>query len=383
MNNNIFNISNSGLFSIDVSEIKQSFEDAYKKALGDINTDTSSPIGQLIAIDTITLQNAIEQTIKIINSSSVYYAKGDFLDNIATNYGYFRKKAIPQSVTAKIQGTPNTKIPKNTIASDGENDYSLIQDLTLPESGLVYGRFVCYKQGICKAGSLQTLKIENQNLRIINETQGSPFIEEESDNDFRDRIISNFLSLRSSSLLEGLQDSLLSLPDVKDAVVLENTKSENAQVQTQTLPPHSIQIIIDGGQDHKIAEIIAKKKTLGAQTVGNTEISYVHNNYNFQYKIQRPSIQSVFLKIVYNKNKYSNKNIEDEIKKTISEYLINYPKKIGAFIRGIEFYRAFDSFKQADILDIKVSKDGKFSDFIKLNIDQIPLFNNIKVEANV
>lgn len=176
---------------------------------------------------------------------------------------------------------------------------------------------------------------------------------------------------------------MLSLPDVKDAVVLENTKSENTQVQTQTLPPHSIQIIIDGGQDHKIAEIIAKKKTLGAQTVGNTEISYVHNNYNFQYKIQRPSIQSVFLKIIYNKNKYSNKNIEDEIKKTISEYLINYPKKIGAFIRGIEFYRAFDSFKQADILDIKVSKDGKFSDFIKLNIDQIPLFNNIKVEANV
>ena len=108
-------LSNSGIISIDTQDIKQDFEQAYKNAFGDIDVSPSSPIGQLIINDTLTLSSAIEECIKVMNNSSVYYAKGDMLDSVAQNWGQFRKTEIPQMVIAKIQGKENTKIPKNSL----------------------------------------------------------------------------------------------------------------------------------------------------------------------------------------------------------------------------------------------------------------------------
>lgn len=64
------------------------------------------------------------------------------------------------------------------------------------------------------------------------------------------------------------------------------------------LPPHSIEIIVDGGDTRKIAEVILEKKAGGIQTYGSTTVD-VPDNYGRTIPISfnRPSYQYVWLKI--------------------------------------------------------------------------------------
>ena len=373
-------LSNSGIISIDTQDIKEDFEQAYKNAFGNIDVSPSSPIGQLIINDTLTLRSAIEECIKVMNNSSLYYAKGDMLDSVAQNWGQFRKTEIPQMVIAKIQGKENTKIPKNTIALSGETQYFLQNDCIIPSSGVCFATFISNEKGICKKGTLNTFSPEISSVSIINESDGSPFIEREKDNEFRTRILRGFLSIRASSTLDSILDNILSLKNVVDAKIFENETDNPVSLEDLILIPHSILVIVEGGEDIKIAEVLAHKKSLGVSTVGNTNIIYNSNNYTFSYKIYRPKIVKIKLKVFYSKNKNSPANIEDLILNSLNEYLQTVSFKIGQTIKGIEFFKAFELFKIADVLDIKVSNKTDFSDFIKLSPLEFPIIESLEVK---
>ena len=116
----LFSVTNQGVITVDTSEIKSDFEEAYKGALGaNINLESSTFQGQMITNDTATLTKAMNEVVNIANSFSVYTATGQALDVAAAFFGYYRKQGVGTVVTATLSGTANTVIEEGDLASDG------------------------------------------------------------------------------------------------------------------------------------------------------------------------------------------------------------------------------------------------------------------------
>ncbi len=73
----------------------------------------------------------------------------------------------------------------------------------------------------------------------------------------------------SVGYLEGIRGNLLHIAEVTTAHVYENTTNSTSK---EGMPPHSIWVIIKGGQDADIADVIYRTKTAGIDTFG--EVSY-------------------------------------------------------------------------------------------------------------
>lgn len=78
-------------------------------------------------------------------------------------------------------------------------------------------------------------------------------------------------ALRSTTMIESIIAELLnSVPNVETASGYEN---DTDLTDARGLPPHSIEIVVEGGSNEKIAEVILKKKAGGIQTYGAVTVN--------------------------------------------------------------------------------------------------------------
>lgn len=118
----------------------------------------------------------------------------------------------------------------------------------------------------------------------------------ESDIELRQSYIAKS-ALRSSTMIESIVGELLNNIDgVESASGYENS---NDTTDERGLPPHSIEIIVEGGDPNDIAAAILRKKAGGIQTYGNTEVS-VAGIYGDTIPVcfNRPEYLYVWIKIV-------------------------------------------------------------------------------------
>ena len=77
------------------------------------------------------------------------------------------------------------------------------------------------------------------------------------------------VALPSRTVLEGTVGAVASVPGVLRHVAYEN---DTAVADANGLPPHSIALVVDGGDAGLIASAIAAKKTPGTGTHGSTSV---------------------------------------------------------------------------------------------------------------
>ena len=81
MDNNLFQVNDLGVITVDTLQIQEQRTQNYINALGeDLNTQSGTSQGQLIINDTTLLAEAQAQLLDICNSFSVYTATGQALD---------------------------------------------------------------------------------------------------------------------------------------------------------------------------------------------------------------------------------------------------------------------------------------------------------------
>lgn len=360
----LFTVTSQGVITVDTADIKSEFEQAYKEALGaNLNTDSSTPVGQLITNDTSALTTSMAECVAMANETNVYYATGQALDVAASRYGYYRKEGVPTTVVALVSGTASTVIPAGTLFSDGTNEYKTLSAATIAAGGTISVECQCTETGpiLCPANTLTTIVNPITGVDgVTNVNDGIIGYAQESDNSFRDRITANYLNKRARAILGAIVDNIAAINNVISVVGEENPEDDTVTKSGVSMPPHSIFVTVLGGETSAIAEVIAKQKTLGAETLGNTDVSFIdeYSGFLYKYKIYRPTQVTIYAKIEYSANEYTAPNASDEIKALITEYLANNPFKIGQTVTGALLANALDGYNKVDLLSVKVSTDG-------------------------
>ena len=389
MTNNLFKVNEDGIITMDSSEIKKSFEEAYKQAFGeDIKLSATDIFGIMANADTNLLEYAQEQVVEAVNNFNVYYASGNALDIVGAYWGYYRKGASYTLVSATISGRNGIIIPAGSKVSNGTNNFILLDEVVIGPSGKSQALFQCESIGSipCYANTLnQIIDVKDGWDSVNNVSDGIIGYEGENDNEFRQRITANWLNIRSVSLLGSVIDNIAQLDGVVSVVGRENKDSIQKNIDGIEMPPHSIFLSVLGGNSEQIAKVITERKTIGCNTFGNTQIFYYDTNvdYQYSYKIYRPEFIDLSIKIQYEKNFFTPVDIENKIKKLIMEYVKNNPFKNGQTVSGHKLSEALSDFELISLLSIKVSKDGSdYFEYIPFPLTQVATLsvNNITVE---
>ena len=374
----LFNVTPAGLVTVDSSEIRKEFEEAYKQALGgEISTDSGTIEGYLIDNDTKFLTYAQQESANIANSFSVLTAKGRALDVVAGLWGYYRKAGEKTVVNAVLTGSSGTVVRAGSVASAGGVNYVLLDTVTIGTAGTVSAQFQCVESGAitCAPSALNEIITTTKGWDAITNNQaGLVGYDEETDEQFRARITANWLNIRSTGTLGAIMDSVAQINGVLSALVRENMSNNEITIDNVVLSPHSIYLAVVGGKAEDIARTLYNKKTSGAGTNGGTTISYTDpsNGVVQNYQIKRADILPVHIKIIYSNNYYTPVDVNEKIKSTLINY-ISGGLSIGQTISGNMLSLAFENFEYANILSIKLSLDGQaWNDYISATIEQMP-----------
>lgn len=104
-------------------------------------------------------------------------------------------------------------------------------------------------------------------------------------------------ALRSNTMIDSIVAELLNnVPDIESASGYEN---DTDYTNSDGMPPHSIELVVEGGNDSEIAEAILKRKAGGIQTCGKVEVN-VPGRYGeaVPVRFNRPRYLYTWLKVV-------------------------------------------------------------------------------------
>lgn len=384
----LFNVDEYGVITVDAQDIKSEFEEVYKQALDvNINLEAGTPQGQLLISDVNNLMYAQEEAVKLANSFTVRTANGKALDIAAQDWGYYRKSGQYTVVVCQCYGAEGTVIPAGSIVSDGTNRFRLLNSVTIPASGSIAGQFACEETGSIIANSNTVTEIITPVSgwdSVSNQAKGITGWDTESDNTFRTRITANWLNIRGKAILGAIVDNIAQLDGVISVLGRENMTDNVINVDGIEMPPHSIYLAIIGGDSNDIGRVIMEKKTLGANTVGDTEVKYYWSEagVEYTYKIKRPDIVPIKLEVRYAENYYTPTNVDISIRQAIVEYVNQNPFMIGQTISGYEMAKALNGFDQIDLLSVRVAlvEDESYTDYVSFHIDQVASLEESNIE---
>lgn len=381
----LFSVTETGLITVDSTGIEDAFINAYKNALGsDLNTEAGTFQGQMILNDSSMLIYAQNQCALIANAFSVLTAKGSALDVVANFWGYYRKQGVSTVVNCVLGGTNGTIITKGSLVSDGDYEYQLLSDVTIGVSGQAIGQFQCTTSGSIVVLSNTVTEVVTQISgwdTVRNNQAGVTGYDTENDNQFRERITANWFNVRARGALGAIWDNMAQLENVISVCVRENPTNANITIDGFTLLPHSVFVCVAGGLDSDIAKCMYNQKTIGANTNGNTNVSWYDSTTGLlnNYKIQRAETVNLQVEVSYQTSYYTTANVEEQIKTAIMGWVAENPFRIGQTISGNMLAQAFDGFVYADLLSIKlnvVGSESASSDYLTTTIGQIAVLES-------
>lgn len=321
----------NGLELNDTSTILEQVKNVFTTAFPDLNTDPSTPQGQIITSLTELLTQAQQDIVEFANIF-VNGGTGVWLDAYAkTYYGITRKQASKGSVTALISGTIGTIIPAGFTAKSGNYEYSAISEYTIESDGSCYAELVAKDTGSFSidAGTLTTIITPVKGVeRITNPYESTSGADTETDNELRLRVL-NSLNYRAVSIFDGLLAQIEQLTGVQKIAGKENYTKNSIEYKGITIEPNSIAIVVKGGDLKQIGKVILENKTVGAYVQGDIDIS-VYEEISKETSIMRiyrpaPKQLKAELKVVIN-NLTSQDYIEQlqqQLINIINNYRIN------------------------------------------------------------
>ena len=305
-----------------LEELKNTFKRIYCQ---DIYIEPESKDGELLAIFAKAIHDTNNSAIKIYHSFSPSRATGDALTSNVKINGISRKSASFSQCDVVITGTKGTII-KNGSVRDRNNVLwdlpekviiGLTESITVTVKCREIGAVIALPHSITEIATPTKgwLSVDNLNMASI----GQPI---ETDAELRKRQ-SLSVALPSQTVLNGITGAIANIEGVIRYRVYEN---DSNKVDRNGLPPHSISVIVDGGDAQEIGKTIALKKTPGAGTFGTTKVKYI-DDYGLENMINffRPTIVHIYVVVNIKIFEGYNNSIGDQIKKEILNYINNVP----------------------------------------------------------
>jgi hypothetical protein len=286
--------------------VKQDINDAFG---GQLNMDApETPQGQLAASQAAVVADCNERWAWLVNQIDPDTAEGFMQDAIARIYFLDRSPGAPTAVQCVCSGAAGVVIPVGAEAQDTSgNRYVCTQEGTIPISGSITLSFANVVDGPtpCPADTLTIIYRAIPGWDSINNpTPGVPgrFVETRAEFEFRRR---NSVALHARGSLPSIYSAVFDVADVLDVFAYENVTNAPLEVGSTAyeLVPHSLYVAVVGGDAQEIAEAIWRKKDVGCDYNGNTEVivkdtsGYQAPQPQYTVKFERPASLPIFFRV--------------------------------------------------------------------------------------
>lgn len=286
-----FGVTSTGFNPKLISDILNDIETREKTAFGaTINTGGEGVLGQLNA----TFAAAVAEQWEVLNAvyRSFYpdSATGEALDNVAAITGATRLPATKSTATITCTGTVGTFLSTGRVISRDSTGSRWVstEDATIGGGGTVDVAFESEEFGpiVLTSGSSLTIEtpVAGWSSASIS-TDATLGRDLETDAEFRLRR-EQLLRAQGAATIEAIKADLLLVDGVLQVFVYENV---SLVTDGRSLPPKSIECIVNGGTDEDVAEAIFLTKAAGIETYGhppNDETETVTDSMGIDHTIK-------------------------------------------------------------------------------------------------
>ena len=318
-------IDATGMHIPTYTDIRDDLISKMKEIFGnDIYIDEDSQDYQQISIFAKKIFDTNALALLVYNNRTVNTAIGVGLDNLCAIAGIVRKAATYSTVQLTLTGAPTTVITSGKASDqDDEHIWNLPDSVVIPESGTITVEATCNDAGDITVSSNTITKIITPVFgwySVVNNFNGSGGTNEETDAELRGRY-ALATSSPSETVFESIIASVSAVEGVKRIKAYEN---DTGTANSLGHPPHSITLVVEGGDDTDVATEIYFKKTPGCYTNGTTTVPIVSlsgNTTNISF--YRPTYKTVYVKVSLKKLSSYNDEYANDIKKAIVDYINN------------------------------------------------------------
>lgn len=384
---NLWSLNDSGALEFSYKdEILAQYQNLFKTIFGDINIDESTPQGQIITSLT-QVDLATISYLENLANAFFFGGSGEFLDKWAWNlYRVVRKNGTPASVVITITGRPDTEIPADFTISDGSQNYIIESPTQIPESGEIKAKFINLEIND-KSSSPNTITQIITNIsgveRVTNEAPSTMAIMRETDAQLFNRCL-YFGSTATNASFRSILANVAQVQGVSRIAGAENVLDTPQTIQGVELTPHSICIVVDGGENEAIAKAIQQSKATGCDMVGTTEQILYIDKQKYFYRFYRPTQIALQAQITVSKTgALIPANFETLVKNNLADFInsldiaktITQPLLSNALIKAVGNDLNIDDLK----FSIKNQNLGYSPIALKLNEVAFISLSDIKV----
>ena len=307
-------IDDSGLHIPTYSDIMEYLEEQVRLIFGnDIYLGDDAQDYQLLSVFAAKLFDVMQLAELNYNNRSPATASGAALDTLVAINGLQRQPATASTATVTLTGTAGAVISRGAVQQVSTGYlWSLPASVTIGSDGTAEALATCQVLGptVAVPGDLSIIATPTAGwVSVTNAAAADLGRAVETDAELRARQAQSVAN-PSQTIIESLQGGLASVPGVSLVKVYQNDTNETDE---NGLPPHSIEAVVEGGDDYDIAYQINLRKDDGVSTNGTESETVVDtmgqsHTINFSRPTQTPIYVSMTIKpLVGYKGSDSNK----------------------------------------------------------------------------
>ncbi|EHT2437101.1 baseplate J/gp47 family protein [Escherichia coli] len=315
-------VTAQGISAPDYQTILDTLSSYFRQIYGsDAYLEPDSKDGQMVALVALAVHDANNTAIEIYNSFSPTTAQSAALSNNVKINGITRKVATNSTADLLLTGTAGTTITNGSARDKNGIIWNFPASVAIGVDGTVLVTATCENSGsvAAMAGTITTINTPTRGwVSVTNPAAATVGTPAETDAELRIRQ-SQSVALPSITPFEALDGAVSNVTGVTRHKLYENdTGSEDGN----GLPPHSVAVIVDGGDVTDIAQAIRGNKGQGTATHGTTSVT-VPDKYGNPHviKFSRSSDVPVYARIKLKVFTGYTSQIGQQIQQAISDYI--------------------------------------------------------------
>ena len=340
-----------------LNDIVKRFEDGFKQIYGqNIDLSPSTPDGQMVGILAQIKMDIEELAENVYRQLDPDVATGAWLEQRVAYAGLMRRGASYSYLRSVIlTGEPNTHLYAGIVVSDQNKvRWVLTTDIQLDSNGSGRADFRSEQLGSFNLAKNTTLTIETVTLGLTNAVtfeNAEVGVEEETDTQLRERFLFSRTKNAQNSA-EAITAKIAALPDVKQVRVLENN---TAQRDALGVEPHSIDVIVYGGNDEEIANVIYQNKGAGVGLQGNTLANLKKDGEMRPIRFDKVSLVDIQVSMRCVRYEDFTEIDKDQIKKLLANQVF----KIGQTVSLSRLYSPINQVGGFWVKELKIARKGQ------------------------
>ena len=301
----MYGVTLTGFNKRDFNNLLVLIQDAFKAGFGNsIDLSGESPAGILANLMALIASLSWDGLEGVYNSEYQEFAEGVPLDNAMALTSNTRLDELKSNVVQTIVGTVGFVVDAGfRMAVDGDPTtiFETTAQLTIPAGGTIDVNMVATEFGakIALAGTLTDIITPLSG--VTSGTNANDAIvgrDNETDANFK-LSAKNQKQKSGTSPIEGIRGAILDLDNIVQAIVNEN----DDDIIVGGLEPHSIEAVVQGGDEDEIAEAIFLSKAGGIQTNGSiSKVVTDSQGINHTIKFNTPTDKRVYVIVNITKN---------------------------------------------------------------------------------